>query len=216
VKTQTNTDEHSIHRLEAFSDIVMGFGLAELGLILVLPKSSGFSTASSAAASVTMFILAFILVSILWWLHHRTFTTYFVLNAPMVLMNFAMLGALIVALYFYDSVINVAFSGRWPLFFFGVFVFAFATVYTLLGGMLLAGLLMRREELSPADVRWSIAQLVTIAIAIPLLICGEAHDVMIQRMVGIGHGTLAACAIVFVINAFVLPRWLLRKIPDTP
>ncbi len=49
---------HTVHRLEAFSDIVIGFCLAELGVNLLLAKSAG--DVVSVWESATFFVAAFI------------------------------------------------------------------------------------------------------------------------------------------------------------
>jgi hypothetical protein len=62
--------QHTIHRLEAFSDVVMGFCLAQLGLNLVLPSSStdprsiwgGIAFFVAAFAFFNWFVVAFALV----------------------------------------------------------------------------------------------------------------------------------------------------------
>lgn len=131
---QADKSYHTVHRLEAFSDIVMGFILAQLGVNLVMPKNAGDTF--SVWASATFFISAFVLIALLWWMHHRTFNTYFVLNLGTIVMNFGMLGSLILTLYFFECVVRVASAGQNPTLFFVLFVYSFALVYALLGGML--------------------------------------------------------------------------------
>jgi len=52
-------DERTTHRLEAFSDIVMGFCMAELGLNLVIPKN--VAELASSWANLNVFALSFAL-----------------------------------------------------------------------------------------------------------------------------------------------------------
>jgi uncharacterized membrane protein len=202
---------HTVHRLEAFSDIVMGFCLAQLGVNLVMPKSG--SDAAGVWANVAFFVAAFLFIALLWWMHHRTFATYFVLNLPMIVMNFAMLCGLILTLYFFESVIHVASAGNDPRIFFALFVYSFALVYALLGGMLLFGIIVRRHELSAADMRWGISQLAGIPIAVIFFVVVGIYVVM-ARHGSIAYAAIAVAATVFVIRRIILPRWLRRAIPD--
>lgn len=206
---------HTVHRLEAFSDIVMGFCLAQLGVNLVMPKNAG--DVVDVWASATFFIAAFIVIALLWWLHHRTFTTFFVLTTPTVIMNFGMLCALIVTLYLFESVMHVAAKGQDPSAFFMLFIVSFSVVYALLGAMLLFGIIARRRELAPADLRWGTSQIVSIALAI-LLSTGGSYLMMslASHRVSISYVTLVLFAIVFLARRVILPWWLRRWIPDAP
>jgi uncharacterized membrane protein len=215
MRSDTGPDDrsaHTVHRLEAFSDIVMGFCLAQLGVNLVMPKSGG--DAANVWANCAFFIAAFIFIALLWWMHHRTFATYFVLNLPMIVMNFGMLGGLILTLYFFESVVHVASAGNDPRIFFGLFVYAFALVYALLGGMLLFGIIARRHELSAADMRWGISQLAGIPIAVIFFVVIGIY-VATTHHGSIAYAAIAVAASVFVIRRIILPRWLRRAIPDT-
>jgi len=212
---ETARDEksaHTVHRLEAFSDIVMGFCLAQLGVNLVMPKGAGDTI--SVWASSTFFVSAFILIALLWWMHHRTFNTYFVLNLPMVVMNFGMLCGLILTLYFFESVIHLASAGQDPRAFFALFVYSFAAVYALLGGMLLFGIVARRHELSAGDLRWGVSQVATLPIALLLFVGVGTYAVTSAHRGSIVYAATAVAAVIFVIRRVLLPRWLLRRIPD--
>jgi uncharacterized membrane protein len=206
--------QHTVHRLEAFSDIVIGFSLAQLGLNLVLPKAPSDLTA--VWTNVAFFIGAFFFIALLWWLHHRTFSTFFVLNTPMILLNFALLCALILALYFLESVVHVSASGQKATVFFDLFAFTFAVVYALLGCMLLAGLLTRRTELPASDIRWGIAQLVSIAIAGSFFVYAGAYSMMNAPHGALVYVAVAAALITFVVRRVILPRWLRQTVPETP
>ena len=199
--------QHTVHRLEAFSDIVMGFCLAQIGLSLVLPKSS--ADVVTVWESSTFFIGAFVFIALLWWLHHRTFSTFFVLDTSMILMNFGMLCGLILTLYFLESVVHVAASGQHPVFFFNLCFLTFAAVYALLGGMLLVGLCARYSELAPADIRWAIGQLANIAMAVVFFVYAGTYSVVNAHRITIGYaGVAILVAIVVVVS--VLSRRTMR------
>lgn len=201
-------DARTIHRLEAFSDIVIGFCLAELGLSLVLPKSAGDTF--SVWESTTFFMSAFVFIAVLWWLHHRTFSTFFVLNMPMVVLNFAILCALVLTLYFLESVAHVAGLGQDPTIFLVLFVYAFALVYALMGLMLFAGLVVRRAELPAADIRWAIGQLISIAVAVLFGIVAGTYALLHPRGISVFIAASAVAVVIAVLRRVLLPRWLDR------
>ena len=203
---------HTVHRLEAFSDIVMGFCLAQLGVNLVMPKGAGDTF--SVWASATFFVSAFILIALLWWVHHRTFSTYFVLNLGMIFMNFGMLGALILTLYFSECVVHVVSANQNPSVFFALSLYSFALVYGLLGGMLLFGIVARRHELSPADLRWGVTQIASIPIAVVLFIAAGTYGVMNAHRSFVAYSAIAVGVVIFLVRRVILPRWLRSKIPD--
>lgn len=204
--------QHTVHRLEAFSDIVMGFCLAQVGLGLVLPKSSG--DVVTVWASATFFVSAFVFIALLWWLHHRTFSTYFVLSAPMVVMNFGMLCGLILTLYFMEGVARFVDRGQNPFVLFSLFTLAFAVVYLLLGGMLFGGLRARFAELAPTDVRWAIGELANIAMTVVFFVYAGTYAVVEAHRVAIGYVGVAIVIAIAVVRRAVLPRWLRRTFPD--
>jgi len=204
--------QHTIHRLEAFSDVVIGFCLAQLGLSLVLPKSE--SDLTSVWISATFFVSAFLFIAVLWWLHHRTFSAFFVLNVPMVVINFAMLCGLVLTLYFLDSIVRVAGLGQNPAIFFSLFVLSFALVYALAGAMLLTGLFLRRTELPTSEIRWAIGQLTSIASSILFGIGAAAYVALRSHSAQIGYAVIAAAIALAVLRRIAVRRWLDRRLPE--
>ena len=200
-QTPQEKTRHTIRRLEAFSDIVIGFCLAQVGLGLVLPR--GANDILSVWESTTFFISAFIFVALLWWFHHRTFTDYFVLNPAMVVTNFAVLCTLILTLYFFEGALRVWALGQNPTRLFALFVFCFALVYTLVGAMLAGGLAARRGELTATEIRWALDQLANIAFAIFFGLGVGAYAVLN------GWGTLVAIVMLAAMIAVVIAKRLL-------
>jgi uncharacterized membrane protein len=86
-------DERYTHRLEAFSDIVIGFSLAQLGVNFVIPPRAIDVYLHPTAAFA--FVVTFSVIAIFWWSHHRLFEYYFVPRTSTVLLNFVILGLLI-------------------------------------------------------------------------------------------------------------------------
>lgn len=91
-------EERTVHRLEAFSDIVIGFSLAEITLSLTLPRDARtlFTTQWLPLAA---FGMTFAIVSGMWWTHHRLFTHYFVPTALNTVLNFLSLGGVMFLVY---------------------------------------------------------------------------------------------------------------------
>jgi len=147
-------DERTLHRLEAFSDIVMGFCLAEVGLELAMPKDP--SGLPAVWLSLNAFVSSFVLISVLWWYHHKLFLTYVVLNDATVVMNFIMLGALALGVYFLQVATHFIATGQsvWtPL---QGWLASMALVYLLLGLMYAIGIRHRHAELSAKDLGWGL------------------------------------------------------------
>jgi uncharacterized membrane protein len=92
------SEEHIVHRLESFSDIVIGFSLAEMTLNLALPTNV-LDLFTKHSISLLAFILTFCIVAAMWWSHHRLFTHYFVPRTPDIMMNFLSLGGVMFLVY---------------------------------------------------------------------------------------------------------------------
>jgi len=90
-------DEHFVHRLEAFSDIVIGFTLAQIGATLVLPGHAGELV--SNPWWLFTFIWTFAIVCLMWWLHNRVFRTVFAPTPGSVVANFGLLAAIVLLVY---------------------------------------------------------------------------------------------------------------------
>ena len=88
-------DERLIHRLEAFSDIVIGFSMAFLAVNLGAADES----MARMATHIVAFLSCFAFVAILWWLHNRLFAFYFVATRFCIVANFAALAALALFIY---------------------------------------------------------------------------------------------------------------------
>ncbi len=89
--------ERDAHRIEAFSDVVIGLSLAQVGLSLVVPqhvddlvKNPGWFAA---------FLWTFSLVCVLWWNHHRLFRSVFVPTRAAIFLNFVLLGSIVLLAY---------------------------------------------------------------------------------------------------------------------
>jgi uncharacterized membrane protein len=151
-----NGDERTVHRLEAFSDIVIGFCIAEMGLSLIIPKSA--VQLPSIAIGAYGFSISFVLIAIVWWIHHRLFKSIFVLNTAMVIVNFAMLGALVLMVYFQQICVHLIATGDDIAVALQLWFGSYGVVYALLSIMLWAGLRTRWTALSDDDLRWALGR----------------------------------------------------------
>lgn len=91
------SEEHVVRRLEAFSDIVIGFSLAQLTLNLAFPNDALVLFTNPRA--LVAFALTFTIVAGMWWSHHRLFTHYFVPRPAYIVLNFCGLAALLLMVY---------------------------------------------------------------------------------------------------------------------
>jgi uncharacterized membrane protein len=151
-------DAQTIHRLEAFSDIVIGFCIAEMGLNLIVPKTA--AQLPSIVIGTDGFVISFVLVAILWWIHHRLFKSIFVLNTATVIVNFAMLGALVLMVYFQQICVHLIAIDDDPRVALQLWFVSYGVVYALVAVMLWAGLRARWTSLSDDDLRWGMGRAV--------------------------------------------------------
>lgn len=96
-----NDDAHGreriIRRLEAFSDIVIGFSLAQLGLSLVIPLHA--IDFVQRPVSIFAFLVTFVIVVRFWWIHFQIIEYYFEPNRLMIACNFVALASLILQIF---------------------------------------------------------------------------------------------------------------------
>lgn len=105
------SEQAVLHRLEAFSDIVIGFSLAQLGLSLGIPRHISDIFISAKGSSVLgAFVITFTLVCSLWWLHHKLFRHLFVPTPVNIGLNFAALGGVLFYAYVMQVLIHLSFN----------------------------------------------------------------------------------------------------------
>lgn len=150
----TASHERTIHRLEAFSDIVMGFCMAEIGLSLVIPKS--VAELATMWTYLNAFAFSFVMISMLWWYHHRLFVTYFTLNGATIAMNFTLLASLVFGIYFQQVAIHFLTAGLDPVVPLRLWLGCMAVVFLVLAGMYALGIWERRDTLDASSLRWGV------------------------------------------------------------
>ncbi len=89
--------KHFVHRLEAFSDIVIGFSLAQLGASLVVPERA--MELIEHPGWLFGFVFAFAIVCSMWFFHHRLFSLFFVPKPWPVILNFVWLAVVVLLVY---------------------------------------------------------------------------------------------------------------------
>ncbi|MFY9737669.1 MAG: TMEM175 family protein [Candidatus Cybelea sp.] len=214
---EAGDDAQTIHRIEAFSDIVIGFCLAEIGLGLSIPGTG--ATLANLGANVFVFLASFSLVVMLWWNHHRLFKTYLVLTRAALVMNFALLGALVLMLYFLQiGARDITVQGGGPHFFLRLTLLSFAAVYALLAGMFAIGVRARCAALSPTEFAWGIERTahmfsVAAAFAIVAAALGLTHgsfDVAGLHVTSLEIVLLAMVLWLLVFRRIILPHFVRR------
>jgi uncharacterized membrane protein len=148
--------ERTLHRIEAFSDIVIGFCIAEMGINLIVPQHA--SDTRAVVTAVTGFAVSFVLISFVWWFHHRIFSTYFVLTRITLILNFTLLGSLVLMVYFQQIALHFIAMDKNPTNVVRMWMAGYGAVYGLLGAMLWIGLRKRWNALTLADLRWGVSR----------------------------------------------------------
>ena len=99
-------DERLIHRLESFSDLVMGFSLALLSLSLALPVH--IAQLWQNPLWLFAYIWTFAVIASIWYTHQRLFSYYFTVRPYTVFLNFALLFLIGLMVYFVQVFVHVA------------------------------------------------------------------------------------------------------------
>jgi len=86
-------DERLVHRLEAFSDIVIAFSLSEIAFNLQTPLRA--ADIFARPIHFVGFLAGFAFVAVIWWTHNRLFTRYFIPDSFGIVTNFVLLAAVV-------------------------------------------------------------------------------------------------------------------------
>lgn len=94
---RTESEQHFTRRLEAFSDIVIGFSLAQLGAALVVSPQGlhDFLT----PLGLLEFLFPFAIVCSAWFFHHRLFSQLFIPKTWPVVLNFFWLASVVMVVF---------------------------------------------------------------------------------------------------------------------
>lgn len=91
-------EERLVRRIEAFSDLVIGFSLALLGLTLVIPPRA--IQLIIEPVWLLSYLWTFGTITLMWFNHQRLFATYFYPNGISIVLNFTLLASLGLVVYF--------------------------------------------------------------------------------------------------------------------
>ncbi len=94
---EEESTKHFVRRLEAFSDIVIGFSLAQLGASLVVPERT--RDLVEHPGWLFGFLFAFAIVCSMWYFHHRLFSLSFIPTTWPVILNFVWLAVVVLLVY---------------------------------------------------------------------------------------------------------------------
>lgn len=178
------SEKEVIHRLEAFSDIVIGFSLAQLGLSLTMPphirdlffQGHGLSTLGT-------FVMTFSLVCSLWWLHHKIFRHLFAPTAANIALNFAALGGVLFYVYAMQVILHVGFRDPYAL---PLYVGCYAYIIVLFAIIAWTGLLARGEQMNQElrqtskdlTIRLTIIALAFTTMTVVVLVAGASENIL--------------------------------------
>jgi len=203
-------DEQLIHRLEAFSDIVIGFSLALLAINLVAPGS--VAELAGHIPELMTFLVCFGLIAFLWWFHNRIFAHFYLANAGSIFLNFAMLAGVVLLVYAAQIVSNVArhepFDGQAYLIALSLWLALYGVVLILLGGMTSIGLRARWGDLSDPVRRWGLKQCVHGLVGGTMML---VIAILIPRFPVAYAGFVSILAVItLVVERYAVPRLLAR------
>lgn len=174
-------DHGLLQRVETFSDVVLGFCLAELGLSLSLPAGPGHVIDVLAKPwGLVAFVWTFGTICLLWVRNNHLFKHYFIPNSFSIGLNFTQLGAAVLMVYMVQLLLRaIQLDGQGDLkaglaMYFGSYVL----LQVLLGALFLYGVRKRWDVLdAPLRARGVTAtvRLFAGAIAMAGLGYGGAH-----------------------------------------
>ncbi len=166
------SEEHFVRRLEGFSDVVIGFSLAELTLSLSIPAS--FSQLLTNSTWIIAYLWMFALVCYMWFEHHRLFARIFAARTASILLNFvwlAVIGLIVylvqLLIHFEDDELAVRTIFEWYFALYAANLLILSALYAL--GIREHASLITQDSRKPAAhaiIRFSIAGLVVLLIVL--------------------------------------------------
>jgi uncharacterized membrane protein len=142
------SEERLVHRLEAFSDVVIGFTLAQSGVQLAVPAAG--EAFHLHPFSLFAFLVTFGTVCGMWWAHHKLFDRYFVPVPPCIVLNFASLAGVIFVVYSLQLWLQMGPRGSTA---YAMYSGAFGFVCAMLAVQYAVGLRLRGASMDPTIVR---------------------------------------------------------------
>lgn len=196
-------EKEVVHRIEAFSDIVIGFSLAQLGLNLTIPAHArDLFTHVHGATGLIALVITFALVCLVWWNHHRIFRHLFIPTAFNVFANFAALCGVILLAYSMQIVVHNHMGDKVA---FAMYTGSFSWIMGLFAMLAWSGLRARgsamsaktRAESYKTAIRDTVVSFWTLAFTVVVLVYGLRGPALIWLESGL-------------VLSFVLVRFLSR------
>lgn len=199
------SEKEVVHRLEAFSDVVIGFGLAQLSLTLVMPLHGARDLFAhvKGVTELVGFVVTFLLVCAIWWSHHRLFRHLFVPVTPNIIANFAALGGVIFLSYSMQVLVHF---GMHDTIAYAMYSGSYAWISLLFSAIAWNGLRLRGEKM-PADVR---AQSMKFAVRTTIVAVWLAGITVATLFFGSGSAPVLWLTMGFVLSV-VVHRILTRR-----
>jgi len=217
---------HVVRRLEAFSDIVIGFSLAQTALNLFVPQHPGdFLT---RPVSIIGFVFTFAVIAGFWWTHSSIFRHFFVPNRLMISLNFIALALIVLQVFTLQMWLHFGHDRSDGMAAARIYFGVFGLTQLVLAALSGVGVRFRRLELSPAIQLAGIQRTIGVACRAIGVLIGVAYTSKVVGSVsvtGAGSGeqwTLALPSQIFlgliagaivgrIINGVVSRRWKLAS-----
>lgn len=199
-----------VHRIEAFSDLVMGFSLALLALSLVIPAHA-ISLLLDPVWLVS-YAWTFATICSLWFNHQRLFLTYFVPTRFAVILNFLLLGCLVLTVYFVQVFLHVG-GGPDRALALLLYFAAFAVTMMCMGSLYAFGTRTRWGELDGEERYEGVSRAARLlAVGVSILLGTLATPVLFVEINMRATATIAYAAIAGVLIARLALRYYKPRI----
>lgn len=176
--------DHTLSRIESFSDIVIGFSLAQTALNLFIPPHPADFIARPVG--IIGFTFTFAVIATFWWTHSAIFRHFFVINRMMVFFNFVALALIVLQVFALQMWLHFGASQTDDVeaarIYFGIFALTQVTL-ALLSGL---GMHYRWNELRPALQQAGMRRTIQVAF--------RAAGILIGVLVPSAAGTLTVSA----------------------
>ncbi len=203
---ETMRDERLVHRIEAFSDLVMGFSLALLAVTLVVPEHARDLFAHPFWLAT--YFWTFGVIASIWFNHQRLFSLYFQPTRLSIFLNFVLLSMLGLIVFFVQAFGRLHVDEERAVTFVAYFV-TLGVAVLILGVLYVVGIYWRHAHLSEKErhdgIRYGLRGLIVGA----MLLVGSffAAHVGGSPSMNASYPLLIAAAIAAVANRLIFSRF---------
>jgi uncharacterized membrane protein len=178
--------------------------MAEIGLNLAIPSDP--ATFAHNWFSLAAFAMSFLFISVLWWFHHKLFSTYFVLNPLTVALNFVMLGSLALAIYFLQVAVHFMIDDIDPSMPLGCWMAALAVVYAIISVLYSIGIAYRKATLSEQELRYGVNRTFRSLFVTILMATFGIAFLKIHHVASATYAIVAAAALLGIARRVLVPK----------